>query len=777
MSDELVDGTVVTGALSRVGAGSQEGLGTYAITQGDLSFGPNYTIKFSETVVTFEITPRVITVTPKANQTKVYGQSDPVKFDYDYSPALVGGDVFGGALSRDTGEDVGEYEIRQNDLNLSSNYIINFVGGVMFSITPYTLTLTQQNTPTYDTTDQKINYIGDYQGADAGATWTVYTIMTNVGETGLTVTNDTIPATKLGNYILPTVNPTMTPADINGIVISVLSDTLEEDYTDNAVKSKDFTAIEGNLKLTFNNQNIPTTGFTFVHYNHNSTSVLANISLANGGTTHIIRSNIASYNNTNFTGTYTKTINQVSTNVIYKFKSVTIGNNTTYYTIEDALNKATSGLIIVKYNTSFSDADTAVTVYGTNNFTVKDGVTLLLPWSSAYDVNPGKGKINSTTINRDNRFVKLFIPSNNLTVDGNLIINAEISVSQPLLGFVKGSNYSELEMLEESIITVNGTMIVHGFVYGGTIISNSGSIVKEQMLISNFPGGSFSSSNYTYAMIFNEYGLNHIESDLTINLGASYFGINYTYLSTKVLFWDFTFDEFVDVKIIGNEKSFMFELSSGKVVKTFNVQTGKITLTLDNVNLQINDISVPIKYITDINMTSENKYLPIPGNFTINVINESLVQIKSLVQILPGAKVYVDESSTVKTLMNGGFIVMGANEYYYKTTNDRYGRGSSLAPNTYRVAPTFDYLKSDAGKLVVDGILHIYGSAGGIINTTSTSNVYWYEGAKHNFDINDFVNGAKGKHKYKLQKADGSEMIPEIGHYVVSDGGNTWTKQ
>jgi len=572
----------------------------------------------------------------------------------------------------------------------------------------------------------------------------------------------------------------MTPADINGIVISVLSDTLEEDYTDNAVKSKDFTAIEGNLKLTFNNQNIPTTGFTFVHYNHNSTSVLANISLANGGTTHIIRSNIASYNNTNFTGTYTKTIDQVSTNVIYKFKSVTIGNNTTYYTIEDALIEAKSGdTVIVKYNTAFSSESIANVVYGTNNFDVKAGVTLLLPWSSAYDVNPGKGKINSTTINRDNRFVKLFIPSNNLTVDGNLIINAEISVSQPLLGFVKGSNYSELEMLEESIITVNGTMIVHGFVYGGTIISNSGSIVKEQMLISNFPGGSFSSSNYTYAMIFNEYGLNHIESDLTINLGASYFGINYTYLSTKVLFFTFTFDEFVDVKIIGNDESFMYKLSSGKVVKTFNVQTGKITLVLDNVNLQINDISVPIKFLlTKIDMTSKDKYLPIPGNFTINVINDSLVKIKSLVQILPGAKVYVDESSEVETVMNGGFIVMGANEYYYKTTNNHYGRGSSQAPKTYRVAPTFDYLKSDAGKLVVDGNLYIHGRAGGIINTTSTSNVYWYEDASYNFTINDFVNGANDEtHNYKLQKADGSEMIPEIGHYVVSDGGNTWTKQ
>lgn len=43
----------------------------------------------------------------------------------------------------------------------------------------------------------------------------------------------------------------------------------------------------------------------------------------------------------------------ISTYVVFKYRSVTIGDNDDYYTIEDALTKADSGdMVYVKYNTS-----------------------------------------------------------------------------------------------------------------------------------------------------------------------------------------------------------------------------------------------------------------------------------------------------------------------------------------------------------------------------------------------------------------------------------------
>src|SRR5436305_10027993 len=65
--------TVVTGNLTRA-AGEHVAGSPYAISQGSLTAGTDYTISF--TGANFTITPRGLTVTANA-QTKVYGASDP----------------------------------------------------------------------------------------------------------------------------------------------------------------------------------------------------------------------------------------------------------------------------------------------------------------------------------------------------------------------------------------------------------------------------------------------------------------------------------------------------------------------------------------------------------------------------------------------------------------------------------------------------------------------------------------------------------------------------
>ena len=88
-------------------------VGSYAISQGTLSAGSNYTIVFTSGV-TFAITPRNLTVTPNSGQSKVYGASDPT-LTYSHG-TLYNGDtdwVFTGALARAVGENVGSYAISQ----------------------------------------------------------------------------------------------------------------------------------------------------------------------------------------------------------------------------------------------------------------------------------------------------------------------------------------------------------------------------------------------------------------------------------------------------------------------------------------------------------------------------------------------------------------------------------------------------------------------------------------------------------------------------------------
>ncbi|MEN9907421.1 MAG: hypothetical protein RLZZ540_562, partial [Bacteroidota bacterium] len=153
VSPSLVGSDTFTGALTRV---TGENIGTYAITQGSLSAGSNYTISYVSK--DFAITSKPITVTATASQTKVYGTVDPV-FAYTVSPSLVGSDTFTGVLTRATGENIGAYAITQGSLSAGSNYTISYVSKD-FAITakPITVTATASQTKVYGTVDPVFAY-------------------------------------------------------------------------------------------------------------------------------------------------------------------------------------------------------------------------------------------------------------------------------------------------------------------------------------------------------------------------------------------------------------------------------------------------------------------------------------------------------------------------------------------------------------------------------------------------------------------------------------------
>jgi hypothetical protein len=124
----LESGDAFTGSLSR---SAGENVASYAISQGNLSAGTNYTITFVP--ANFTLTAKAITVTADPNQTKSWGTSDPA-LTYSVNPALESGDVFTGSLSRVAGEAVGSYAIQIGSLSVGSNYSVSFVAAD-FSIT------------------------------------------------------------------------------------------------------------------------------------------------------------------------------------------------------------------------------------------------------------------------------------------------------------------------------------------------------------------------------------------------------------------------------------------------------------------------------------------------------------------------------------------------------------------------------------------------------------------------------------------------------------------
>lgn len=91
---------------------------------------------------TFTVSAKPITVTA-APKTKQFGASNPT-LTYSHTPSLKAGDTFTGTISRNAGENIGQYSIIQNTLALPATYQLIYVGDTL-TITAKPLTISADN--------------------------------------------------------------------------------------------------------------------------------------------------------------------------------------------------------------------------------------------------------------------------------------------------------------------------------------------------------------------------------------------------------------------------------------------------------------------------------------------------------------------------------------------------------------------------------------------------------------------------------------------------------
>ena len=114
---ELPTGATVTYEIDGEVSNGTTDAGTYEV-KAIIDGGDNY--EDTELMAMLTVVPLEITVAA-ANKTKVFGAADPV-LTYAATPGLIGDDTFTGALTREPGEDVGSYTIRQGNLSAGGNY-------------------------------------------------------------------------------------------------------------------------------------------------------------------------------------------------------------------------------------------------------------------------------------------------------------------------------------------------------------------------------------------------------------------------------------------------------------------------------------------------------------------------------------------------------------------------------------------------------------------------------------------------------------------------------
>lgn len=167
-SDDLTVSVATGSTFDSADAGSRTvTLGTLTL---DGTSAGNYTLATSgnQTTATANITVRDLTVKPDSGQRKTFGDADPA-LTYAYSGEVSGETpVFDGALSREAGEDVGQYDITKGSLELkdsgtfkATNYnLVLDTAVVTFEITKGTYT---GSTPT-----KTVNILKNYAGVQTG---------------------------------------------------------------------------------------------------------------------------------------------------------------------------------------------------------------------------------------------------------------------------------------------------------------------------------------------------------------------------------------------------------------------------------------------------------------------------------------------------------------------------------------------------------------------------------------------------------------------------------
>ena len=391
-----------------------------------------------------------------------------------------------------------------------------------------------------------------------------------------------------------------------------------------------------------------------------------------------------------FTATLSHVNYEGSVLCTFIIKSVDVGG--TLYTIEDALNVATSGNVIVKANTAFSSV---VGYYnGSQYYTVKSGVTLLLPYKDGDTTGwINGGKAGSTEYNSHPNvkngdsitpvlYVTLDIPSSvTLNVSGTLTVGAKTGIQD---AGTKQNNvtggYGQIN-LSGNIVVNSATLNVYGYIKGtGKITATGSTAVTENMYLSGWMGGSISAARFigtasgksvlattfissgTYTVDdptmfpFNQYELRAIQTTLELQYGTSLRGI------IKIA----TSEQKVDVPLMGsigadaavNQGYFNIVSSStdvgsalirmlsagAKVTKSFG--NDRVRITTDGTiadgyaDISTNVISKTVK------LTSEKVIFPIDGRIDL-VINSGTFTQNYQYKLLPGATLTVNSGATL----------------------------------------------------------------------------------------------------------------------------------
>lgn len=725
----------------------------------------NDTLAEEKGSVTLTINKKAVTV--KVNDVTItYGETP--KFEYTVAGLVKGETLLGEAVYSGAGTDAGDYDISVSGLTASDNYAVTVKTGkltinkktaeVAWTIAESYVYNDGQTLPTatYDGKTASLIFTKDDKACafkDAG-TYTVtvkedknYTLS---GETTKTITINKAKYMSVTAHtaLSGTYNPNKTLGNYalaEGFAWADAGETPVCTKTEYAAKynmdSANYEDFETKVTLDLQKatvtlaQNLFEFNYDGASHEISTTVKYNNIEVTEPYTLTFEKNMFSAAGTHKTTATLTADNFALSDNVVYvKVKGVKVGNN--YYTIEDALDVATSGqTIFVLNDTAFATQEIAGVLYNDVKFkTVKTGVTLLLPFNENDTVGHiGAGedgsanyKATAALTGTAKLYKTLVIPEGiEVIVNGKLIVGAQTgtTVAGQRQNAVSG-NYCEIS-LGGTITLNNATLEVYGYIKGNGEIAANNTTVIENLYLTGWMGGMLSAVRYigndkingaTLALSgnlkidnptqfpFSQYELRSIQSRIAINKGSKLQG--YAKIATGKLE---QLGGIVKVPAQINEATLTFVSSdasnaasglfrlvgnNSKIIKSMIGDRVRFDL-FDEIKDGYTSISILVIKKT-VNMTSEKVFFPIDGRTDITLKNGATFTQSYMFKALPGATITVESGGIYN--LNGKLVM------YDKSFTD---------------ISTYPYPGASRGdaKLIVNGTMNVNGALGG--NVTS----------------------------------------------------------
>ena len=347
----------------------------------------------------------------------------------------------------------------------------------------------------------------------------------------------------------------------------------------------------------------------------------------------------------------------------FKLCSVLYDND--WYTLQDALKNATSGTVIVAENTVASNSSAYC---GDAYYTVKKGVTLLVPYDKNHSTNTKdiqrcyENNVSVPAVGTAYR--TLTLPAGvTLTVENKatLIVNAKVvSASAPVTGIVYGSNFGQLEVQKDAQVVVNGTFECIGFTYGeGSVTVNSGAYLYELFNMIAYKGGTASLSLKNKLFPLNQYTLTSLSCQTTFVSGSNYYAK--AFVTGELPFFGIM-DQNADVQFASNSPDAFIQMDSegASVVKRIDEEDRQDVFRL----LRRRD---PQQYFVVVGLgfafDTAGLPVPVPGHFSITVHGNATMAKETQIKLLPGAQLTVEKGATLTVAGSDSSVKGGLSSY------------------------------------------------------------------------------------------------------------------